>query len=59
MPAEKANLLNKDGWDLTPQAFIEYSTLSKKYEEIKKEYPIEKTVWKTDEVFEKSIRSIS
>ena len=41
------------------QAFIEYSTLSKKYEKIKKEYQIDKTIWKTDEVFEKLVRKIS
>jgi hypothetical protein len=59
MPAEKTDLLNKEGWDLTAQAFIEYSALSKKYEKIKRDYPIEKTVWKIDEVFERLIRSIS
>ena len=59
MPPEKNDLLKKDGWDLTPQAFIEYSTLSKKYEKIKEDYPIDKTIWRTDEVFEKLIRSIS
>ena len=59
MPAEKTDLLNKEGWDLTAQAFIEYSTLSKKYEKIKRDYPIEKTVWKIDEVFERLMRSIS
>ncbi len=53
MPREKANLLNKEGWDLTPAAYIEYSTLSKKYEKIKKDYPIESTLWNADKVFEK------
>ncbi|MFH1625894.1 MAG: hypothetical protein ABID54_12180 [Pseudomonadota bacterium] len=59
MPAEKTDLLNKEGWDLTARAFIEYSTLSKKYKKIKKDYPIEKTVWRIDEVFERLIRSIN
>jgi hypothetical protein len=58
MPAEKADLLNKAGWDLTPQVFTEYSVLSKKYEKIKKDYPVEKTIWKADEIFKKLIRSI-
>jgi hypothetical protein len=55
MPTEKNNLLNKDGWDLSPRSFIEYSTLSKKYEKIKNDYPIEKTTWQTDKVFEKLV----
>jgi hypothetical protein len=53
MPTEKNNLLNKDGWDLNPRSFIEYSTLSKKYGKIKNDYPIEQTTWKPDPVFEK------
>lgn len=52
LPGEKRRLLHKEGWDLTPAAFIEYSTLNKKYEKIKNGYPIESTLWKTDEVFE-------
>jgi len=58
MPPEKANFLNKEGWDLTPQAFIGYSALCKKYEKIKKNYPIESTLWKTDEMFERLLRSL-
>jgi hypothetical protein len=58
MPKEKNDLLNKEGWDLNPQAFIEYSILSKKYEKIKKDYPIDKTIWKTDEVFGSLLKSI-
>ena len=52
MPGEKRRLLHKEGWDLTPAAFIEYSKLNTKYEKIKDDYPIEKTLWKTDKVFE-------
>lgn len=58
MPFEKNLLLNKDGWDLTPKEFIEYSALSKRYEGIKREYPIEETIWDTDQVFKKLIRKI-
>jgi hypothetical protein len=53
MPPEKAKLLNKERWDLNPAAYIEYAALSKKYEKIKKDYPIETTLWNTNEVFEK------
>ena len=53
MPVEKRRLLQKEGWDLTPAAFIEYSKLNAKYEKMKDDYPIEKTLWKTDRVFEK------
>jgi hypothetical protein len=59
MPPEKAKLLNKEGWDLTPQAFIEYSSLCKKYEKIKKDYPIESTLWKTDEVFGRLLKILT
>lgn len=59
MPPEKAKLLNKEGWDLTPQAFIEYSALCKKYEKIKKDNPIESTLWETDEVFERVLKNLS
>ncbi|OGP80372.1 MAG: hypothetical protein A2V86_00600 [Deltaproteobacteria bacterium RBG_16_49_23] len=58
MPQEKNDLLDKNGWDLNPQAFIEYSTLSKIYEKIKNDYPVEKTTWKTDQVFASLIKSI-
>jgi len=58
MPFEKNGLLDKEGWDLTPQAFIDYSALSKKYEMIKKEYPIEKTIWETEQVFKEIIGGI-
>ncbi len=53
---EKNSLLDKEGWDLTPQAFIEYSALSKRFERIKKDYPIEKTIWEEEQVFKKIIR---
>jgi hypothetical protein len=59
MPPEKARLLNKEGWDLTAQAFIEYSALCKKYEKIKKDNPIESTLWKTDKVFEEVLKNLS
>jgi hypothetical protein len=45
------------GWDLTPAAFIEYFNLYKKYEKIKKDYSIELTLWKTDEVFGKVLKN--
>ncbi len=45
------------GWDLTPAAFIEYFNLYKKYEKIKKDYSIELTLWKTDEVFGKVFKN--
>ncbi len=45
------------GWDLTPEAFIEYFNLYKKYEKIKKDYSIELTLWKTDEVFGKVLKN--
>ena len=59
MPPEKAKLLNKEGWDLTPQAFIEYSALCKKYEKIKKNFPIESTLWETNEVFGRVLKNLS
>ena len=52
MPSEKATLLKKEGWDLTPLAFIEYSSLADKYRKIRNKYPIESTLWNTEEVFE-------
>jgi predicted transglutaminase-like cysteine proteinase len=57
MIGAKEKLLGK-GWDLTPSAFIEYSELSKKYKKIKKDYPIESTLWKTDEVFERLLKNL-
>jgi hypothetical protein len=58
MPAEKARLLNKKGWDLTPRAFIEYSRLNGKYKKIKNDYPPEYTLWEADAVFERLIRNL-
>jgi len=58
LPPEKSRLLDKEGWDLTPGAFIEYSSLGDKYRKIRNEYPIESTLWKTDEVFEKLLQEI-
>jgi len=59
MPWEKAGLLNKEGWDLSPAAFIEYSNLNKKYEKIKNDYPLQSTLWKSDEVFKKLLIQLS
>lgn len=53
MPAEKKILLKKEGWDLSPRAFIEYAQLSEKYKKVINTYPIEKTKWDTDKVFDK------
>jgi len=58
LPSEKNTVLGKENWDLTPGAFFEYSGLAKKYEKIRDQYPIEKTVWDADRVFEKIIASL-
>jgi hypothetical protein len=59
MPPEKGTLLKKDGWDLTPQSYIDYFNLHKKYEKVQKEYPIESTLWNPDEVFESLLKSVA
>jgi hypothetical protein len=58
MPDEKAGLLGKDGWDLTPTAFTEYSALAGKYRKIKSAYPIESTRWDAECVFENLLRVV-
>ncbi|MEW6584519.1 MAG: hypothetical protein AB1442_02790 [Nitrospirota bacterium] len=57
LPGEKKELLNKTGWDLTPDAFIEYSRLSGKYKKVKNTNPVEATLWNTDAVFERMVES--
>jgi hypothetical protein len=58
IPGEKARLLGKEGWDLTPPAYIEFCDLYKKYEKIKEDYPISSTLWSTDQVFDMLLRSL-
>jgi hypothetical protein len=58
LPPEKSRLLGKEGWDLTPGAFIEYSSLGDKYRKIRNQYPIESTLWKADEVFEQLLQEM-
>ena len=58
MPHEKADLLGKETWDLTPAAFIEYTALAGKYKKIKNEYPIESTLWDAEDVFERMMRVV-
>jgi hypothetical protein len=55
LPGEKNTVLGKENWDLTPGAFFEYSGLAEKYKKIKDQYPIDKTVWDSDRIFEKVI----
>jgi hypothetical protein len=57
-PDDKARLLNKKGWDLTPRAFLEYSRLNRAYRKIKNDYPVESTRWETDAVFDRLLRSL-
>ncbi len=51
LPGEKSAVLGR-GWDLSPGAFIEYKNLADKYERIKAQYPVGKTLWDADMVFE-------
>ncbi len=57
-PADKAQLLNKRGWDLTPRAFIEYSRLNGRYRKNKNTHPIDSTLWGADAVFETLLRNL-
>lgn len=52
-PSDKARLLNKRGWDLTPRVLPEQFRLKTKYGKQRNDYPLESTLWETDAVFER------
>jgi hypothetical protein len=56
--AEKARLLNKKGWDMTPQAFLQYSRLKREYARIRSEYSLKSTLWEADAVFERLLKKL-
>ena len=58
MPGEKSRLLEKEGWDFTLPAYIEFRDLHKKYERIKEDYPIASTLWDADQVFDRLLNAL-
>jgi hypothetical protein len=54
-PSDKARLLNKKGWDLTPRVLLEQSRLKSKYRRMRNDYPVGSTLWETDTVFKRLI----
>lgn len=52
LPNEKCRVLGASGWDLTPAAFLDYNGLADKYRPIAGQYPVEDTIWNTEEVFD-------
>ena len=51
-PSLKCRVLGASGWDLTPAAFLDYNGLADKYRPIAGQYPVEDTIWNTEEVFD-------
>jgi hypothetical protein len=56
LPNEKGKILGVSGWDLTPAAYLEYNGLTEKYKKIKDDYPLDDTIWNSEEVFALLVR---
>jgi hypothetical protein len=50
MPWEKERLLKKDGWDLTPAAYLTYRGLAGRYARVKSRFPVEAARWDAEAV---------